>query len=67
MPFKNYVQTSKDDWSTNACVYATEQEALDAGHELSMRWCAVSDYEARPCTDEVNYFFDDGRNQKIDA
>ena len=65
MSFKSWVKTSGDDWSTNACVYATEQEALDAGFDLSLRWTQVADYEARPCDETVNYKHDDGRSQPI--
>jgi len=65
--FKNYVQTAGDgdSWSTNACVYATEQEAEDAGSELASRWLAVTAWEPRPTDDDVNYEFKDGRSQSI--
>ena len=59
--FKNWVQTGGDDWATNACVFATEQEALDAGAELASRWMLVTAHEARPTDEPVNYEFIDGR------
>lgn len=63
--FKSYVQTGGDNWDTNACVYATEQEATDAGAELASRWLLVTAHEARPSDDDVNYEFKDGRSQSI--
>ncbi len=64
--FKNYVRTGKhSEWTTNACVYATESEALDAGAELASRWLLVTDHEARPTNETVNYTFTDGRSRSI--
>ena len=66
---KNYkmeVRTdSTDNWSSNACVYATEREALDAGDELMGRWMLVREYRAVTTDDPVNYRMVDGRPQSI--
>lgn len=64
--FKNYVQTgTRPEWSTNACVYATEQEARDAGAELAGRWLLVTAHEPRPTAEDANYVFFDGRSRSI--
>ena len=44
-------------WSSNACVYATEKEALEAGRELMGRWFVPTDHRAVESTDTVNYKF----------
>ena len=46
------------DWASNACVYATREEAEAAGHELASRWMAVREHRAVESTDAVNYRFD---------
>ena len=64
--FKYYVQTlTGSEWSTNACVYATEKEAFDAGTELAERWLSVTTHEVRPTDEPVNYAFVNGRSQSI--
>lgn len=64
--FKNWVQTGAgSEWSTNACVYATRQEAIYAGAELASRWLLVTAHEARPTVDPVNYEFMNGRSRPI--
>ena len=45
-------------WSSNACVYATQAEATDAGHELLSRWFVPVDSRAVESNDPVNYRFD---------
>ena len=45
-------------WSSNACVYATKEEAELAGKELLSRWYVPSDSRAVESTDAVNYRFD---------
>jgi hypothetical protein len=54
-------------WSTNACRYATEQEAKDAGVELLGRWFVPTDSRAVPSDDPVNYEFKDGRSRSLAA
>ena len=44
--------------ATNACRYATEEEARSAGNELLSRWMQPTGFEVRPTTDPVNYTFD---------
>ena len=55
MNWKMEVLTSS--WNSNACVYATEKEALEAGRELLGRWFVPTDYRAVESTDPVNYKF----------
>jgi hypothetical protein len=45
-------------WASNACVYATEEEAKSAGHELLGRWFVPTDSRAIESNDPVNYIFD---------
>ena len=53
-------------WATNACVYATEAEAIEAGRALRSRclllsrWFVPTDFRAVEYTgpDPVNYKFD---------
>lgn len=57
--WKSWVQTGTDPtWYCNACVYATKEEAEEAGKELASRWMLVVDHEARPSDEPVNYRFD---------
>ena len=44
-------------WCSNACVYATKEEAEAAGHELLSRWFAPSDSRAVESNEPVNYRF----------
>jgi hypothetical protein len=44
-------------WSSNACVYATKEEAEAAGQELLNRWFVPTDSRAAESTDPVNYRF----------
>jgi hypothetical protein len=55
--YKNWVCINGNEWNTNACVYATEEEAHEAGRELMSRWFLVTDHEARGTDEEVNYRF----------
>lgn len=54
-------------WSSNACRFATEKEAIEAGDELLSRWFAPSDHRAVETTDPVNYQMVDGRPQPIQS
>ena len=64
--FKSWVQAGPStSWYTNACVYATESEAVDAGYELAGRWLLVTAHEARPTDETVNYEFRDGRPRSL--
>ena len=60
MPYIMEVQTGPEytPWSRNACVYATEAEALEAGKELMSRWMLVTAYRATEVDEPVNYRFD---------
>ena len=51
-------------WASNACVYATKEEAEAAGRELLSRWFVPTDSRAVEYTgeDEVNYTFIAGKN-----
>lgn len=44
-------------WSRNALVFATEQEAKDNARDLMMRWFAVSDSRAVEVDEPVNYAY----------
>ena len=66
--WKSWVQTvGGDEWNTNACVYATKEEAQEAGTELASRWLLVKANEARPTDEPVNYTFnfDSYRSESI--
>ena len=52
-------------WSSNACVYATKEEAESAGRELLSRWYVPTASRAAPTSDPVNYAFIDGRSTPI--
>ena len=56
------------EWGTNACVYATKEEAEAAGIELLSRWFLPTDSRAVESNDEVNYRFnfDTNRPESID-
>jgi len=59
MSFKTEVQTREGgEWSTNAVRFATEKEAVEAGHELLSRWMVPIASRASPSDDPVNYRFD---------
>lgn len=60
-----YMLTSDGAFTTNACRYATKEEASHAGLELMTRWTAPTGYEARPSSDPVNYEFRDGRPRRL--
>jgi len=63
---KNWkMEVLTDSWAGNACVYATEQEAIDAGKELLSRWYVPSDSRAVTTADPVNYQFTNGRSSPI--
>ena len=53
------------EWGTNACRYATKEEANAAGAELLSRWFAPSGYRATECADPVNYEFRDGKSRPL--
>lgn len=46
---------SEDKWHGNGLVFATEQEALDWGRGLLMRWFVPTDSRAVPTDEEPNY------------
>lgn len=50
--------TTCDDWASNACVFATKEEADAAGHELMSRWFAVRETRSVEVAKPVNYRFD---------
>ena len=45
-------------WASNACVYATREEAESAGNELLSRWFVPVDSRAVESSEKVNYRFD---------
>ena len=50
---------------SNGLRFATEQEAVDSGRELSGRWMMVKEYRAAESTDPVNYKFENGHNVSL--
>jgi len=67
MSYKAWMCTGRDDWNTNALVFATEKEAEDYAKDLSYRWTLVEQYEVRKSDEEVNYGFIDGQLTTIDS
>jgi len=55
MSFAVWHTFKSDPPCTNACRYATEEEATEAGHELMSRWFVPIGFEVRPSEDPVNY------------
>ena len=55
MSYKMEVYTT--DWNSNACAYATREEAEAAGVELLSRWFVPSDSRAVESDEKVNYRF----------
>jgi len=58
MSYAVYVQLRGEKPATNACRFATMEEADAAGRELLSRWLAPESFEVRESTDPVNYRFD---------
>lgn len=52
-------------WSSNACVFATELEAAEAGKELLSRWWVPSAHRPVKTSDPVNYRMLNGRPERI--
>lgn len=54
-------------WASNACVYATKEEAEAAGVELLSRWFVPTNSRAVPNTTgkPVNYRFDFEANRPV--
>jgi len=51
------VRTGGDEWSRNACVFETEDEATRAGEELAGRWLLVTEWRATEVDEPANYVF----------
>jgi hypothetical protein len=67
MAYKYGVELKGEPIAFNAVVFATAQEADDAGRELLSRWFAPVGYEVVETDDPVNYSFIDGRPERIEA
>ena len=65
--YKVWVKLPRENPATNACVFATVEEAMAAGNELLSRWMSPESFEVRPTDDEVNYTFVDGKPERIEA
>lgn len=63
MSYKMEVYTT--DWNSNACAYATKEEAEAAGRELLMRWWVPTDSRAVESNEPVNYKFDFEANRPV--
>jgi hypothetical protein len=60
--YKVGVKTARDrTWSYNALRFATQAEAEAWGADLYARWTAVTEVEAHPSDDPVNYAIEHGR------
>ena len=58
MGWKVYVHMQEGDaGATNACVFATKDEAHRAGVELLSRWLAPYDFSVRESDEKINYHF----------
>ena len=64
MSYKMEVEVDGN-WSSNACVYATREEAEAAGRELLSRWFVPTDSRAVESTETVNYKFEGGRSVRL--
>lgn len=61
MSWKVEVTTdSSGAWSTNACRFATREEAEKSARSLFQRWTLVREYRATECDEPVNYRWIDG-------
>lgn len=56
--WKMEIRTEGKNWASNACAYATEEEAKLAGDELLSRWYVPDASRAVPSMEPVNYRFD---------
>ena len=63
--YKVWVILPRENPATNACVFATEEEATAAGNELLSRWYVPESFEVRPTEDDVNYVFNEGKPKRI--
>ena len=56
-------------FATNACRYATREEAESAGHELMSRWFSCKETRVAESTDPVNYRFnaETYRNERLEV
>ena len=58
MSYKSEVKVDGD-WSGNALVFATEEEALEYGKDLFSRWTATSNYRAKASECAVTHQWND--------
>jgi len=54
-------------WAGNALRFATEEEARASACDLFSRWTLCEDYRADPSDDEVNYVWDNGLKEVVNA
>jgi hypothetical protein len=54
-------------WAGNALRFATEEEARASACDLYSRWTLCEDYRADPSDDEVNYVWDNGLKEVVNA
>jgi hypothetical protein len=59
-----YVQ---GEWAGNGLRFATEQEARLSAHDLWCRWTLCTDWRADESEDEVNYAWEDGLKEVVNA
>jgi hypothetical protein len=55
-------------WESNGLCFATRDEAIDYGFNLSLRWSAVQDFRAREATkEEADAWIEKGRREGPDG
>lgn len=58
---------AEGEWVGNAIRLATNQEAVDYGHDLLCRWFVPDDYRVVESDEPVNYKWADGKLSGIPA
>jgi hypothetical protein len=54
-------------WAGNGLRFATEEEARASACDLYLRWTLCEDYRSDPSDDEVNYVWDNGLKEVVNA
>lgn len=54
-------------WAGNGLRFATEEEARASACDLYSRWTLCEDYRADESDDEVNYVWDNGLKEVVNA
>lgn len=65
MSWKSIMVLPDGERASNACRYATKQQAFDAGAELMGRWFVPTGHDVEESEDPVNYRFTAGQSQSL--